>query len=104
MVDSNDKERMGKYKSDDSYFSETTASDSLHEMLREEKLKGAPLLVFANKKDLKTSLNINEIKERLGLSKINDREWHIESCCATTGDGLYQGLDWLSKVMNNKKK
>eukprot|EP00501_MAST-03F_sp_TOSAG23-6_P001951 GSMAST32.ASY1.ANO1.2035.1 assembled CDS len=25
------------------------------------------------------------------------------ACCATTGDGLYEGLDWLSATMTAKK-
>ena len=25
------------------------------------------------------------------------------ACCATTGDGLYEGLDWLSSALANRK-
>jgi ADP-ribosylation factor protein 1 len=25
------------------------------------------------------------------------KDWYIQACCATTGDGLYEGLDWLQK-------
>jgi len=42
------------------------------------------------------------VRNRLGLSSIRNREWYIQGCCATTGDGLYEGLDWLSQVLSNK--
>jgi ADP-ribosylation factor 1/2 len=31
------------------------------------------------------------------------REWYIQGTCALTGDGLYEGLDWLSKTVSKKK-
>jgi len=26
------------------------------------------------------------------------RNWHIQSTCAITGKGLYEGLDWLAEI------
>ncbi len=28
---------------------------------------------------------------------------YIQACCATTGDGLYEGLDWLSATLQKRK-
>ena len=28
---------------------------------------------------------------------IDGRKWHIQACSAITGDGLYEGLDWLGR-------
>jgi hypothetical protein len=25
--------------------------------------------------------------------------WHIQACCATSGDGLYDGMDWLAGTL-----
>ncbi|MCL4419351.1 ADP-ribosylation factor-like protein [Patescibacteria group bacterium] len=33
-------------------------------------------------------MTASEITEAIGLEKIRDRPWHIQSCCALTGDGL----------------
>ena len=30
--------------------------------------------------------------EKLGLHGLRHRQWYIQACCATTGDGLYEGL------------
>ena len=27
-------------------------------------------------------------------------QWHAQATCATSGDGLYEGLDWLSAEMS----
>jgi len=27
---------------------------------------------------------------------LRQRTWYIQAACATSGDGLYEGLDWLS--------
>jgi ADP-ribosylation factor protein 1 len=32
------------------------------------------------------------------------RTWHIQGCCATTGEGLYEGLDWLSATISKMAK
>lgn len=42
----------------------------------------------------------HEVQEKLGLTRIRDRVWYVQPSCATTGDGLYEGLMWLTA--NNK--
>ena len=68
----------------------------LHRMLNEDELRDAALLVFANKQDLPNAMNAAEITDRLGLHSLRQRHWYIQSACATSGEGLYEGLDWLS--------
>jgi len=84
VVDSNDRDRVGE------------ARDELHRMLNEDELREANLLVFANKQDLPNAMNAAEITDKLGLHSLRQRCWYIQSACATTGDGLYEGLDWMS--------
>ena len=98
MVDSNDKERI-----DDSQGADNSAKEELHRMLAEDELRDAILLVFANKQDLPNAMSVNEVTEKLGLNQLRNRQWYIQSTCATTGDGLYEGLDWLSSTLNKKK-
>lgn len=43
----------------------------------------------------------HEIQEKLGLTRIRDRNWYVQPSCATSGDGLYEGLTWLTS--NNSK-
>jgi len=97
VVDSNDKERI-----DGNNQSEASAKEELHRMLAEDELRDAILLVFANKQDLPNALSVSEMTERLQLNTIRNRSWYIQSTCATTGDGLYEGLDWLSNALTKK--
>ena len=78
------------------------ARDELHKMLNENELCNACVLVFANKQDLPNALSTSEMTERLGLHQLRSRQWFIQATCATTGDGLYEGLDWLSGVLKGK--
>lgn len=86
VVDSNDTERV------------PDARRELEQMLNQEVLRDMPLLVFANKKDLPNALPTSELSQRLGLDDLK-RRWLIQSACATNGDGILQGLDWLSHVL-----
>ncbi|XP_042065573.1 ADP-ribosylation factor 2-like [Salvia splendens] len=90
VVDSYDRDRV------------IEAKDELHRMLNEEELRDAVLLVFANKQDLPNAMNAAEITDKLGLHSLRQRHWYIQSTCATSGEGLYEGLDWLSNNIANK--
>merc|ERR1712202_81559 len=67
----------------------------------EDELRDAVLLVFANKQDLPNAMNAAEITDKLGLHSLRNRNWYIQATCATSGDGLYEGLDWLSNQLKN---
>lgn len=43
-----------------------------------------------------------EITDKLGLHGLRNRTWYIQATCATSGDGLYEGLDWLSAQLKKK--
>mmetsp|Transcript_14377 Transcript_14377/g.21524 ORF Transcript_14377/g.21524 Transcript_14377/m.21524 type:complete len:179 (-) Transcript_14377:59-595(-) len=90
VVDSNDRDRIGE------------AAEELQKMLKEDELRDATLLVFANKQDLPNAMSVSEVTDKLGLHSISDRKWYIQSTCATSGDGLYEGLDWLSTALTGK--
>merc|ERR1711992_212991 len=91
VVDSNDRDR-----SED-------AREELTKILNEDEMRDAALLVFANKQDLPNAMTAAEVTDKLGLHTLRNRQWFIQSACATTGDGLYEGLDWLSRVLSSKK-
>lgn len=69
--------------------------NELFRLLQHEDLKHTVVLVFANKQDLKDAMPPAEITEALSLHSIKNRDWHIQACCALTGEGLYDGLGWI---------
>ncbi|MFQ6627548.1 hypothetical protein Gotur_004766 [Gossypium turneri] len=66
-------------------------------------MSNAIILVFANKQDLKGAMTPMEVSEGLGLFDIKNRKWHIQGTCALRGDGLYEGLDWLSETLKEMR-
>lgn len=60
-------------------------------------MKDVVVLVFANKSDLPKAYDEDEITERLELQKLRNITWHVQASCATTGDGLVEGMTWISK-------
>jgi ADP-ribosylation factor protein 1/Arf/Sar family protein len=90
VVDSNDRDRIPE------------AREELQRMLNEDELRDALLLVFANKQDLPNAMSVAEITDKLGLHSLRQRVWYIQSTCATSGDGLFEGLDWLSSELKKK--
>ncbi|KAJ9114094.1 hypothetical protein QFC20_001608 [Naganishia adeliensis] len=90
VVDSNDRDRISE------------AREELQRMLGEDELKDALLLVFANKQDLPNAMKAADLTDRLGLHSLRNRKWYIQSACATSGDGLYEGLEWLSTNLKSR--
>ena len=90
VVDSNDRERIGE------------AAEELQKMLREDELRDACLLVLANKQDLPNAMSVAEVTDKLGLHALRNRKWYIQAACATSGDGLYEGLDWMAHTLQGK--
>eukprot|EP01084_Bolivina_argentea_P069916 127154_1 len=98
VVNSNDRETI-----DEQSAADISSKEELHRILAEDELGDAVLLVFANKQEMPNAMSVNEITERLGLNQLRNREWYIQSC-STDGDGLYEGLDWISNTLCNSDK
>merc|ERR1712061_75049 len=91
VIDSNDRDRV------------EDAREELTKVLDDDDMRGVVLLVLANKQDLPNSMSAAEVTEKLGLHTMRNRQWFIQSTCATTGDGLYEGLDWMSRTISSKR-
>merc|ERR1712151_258667 len=92
VVDSNDRDRI------------EDAREELCKFMSEDELRDAVLLVFANKQDLPNAMLASEVTEKLGLQSMRRRRWFVQPACATTGDGLYEGLDWLTRTLSQQKR
>jgi ADP-ribosylation factor protein 1 len=91
VVDSNDRERVD------------LAAEELGMMLSDDHLgRDVCLLVVANKQDLPNCMSVNDVTHMLGLhhmASLQDRKWHVQATCATTGQGLEEGFEWLHKTL-----
>ena len=91
VVDSNNRDRI------------EDAGEELKKMLAEEELKDCAVLVMANKQDLNGALSPNDIADKMGMEQLKGRSWFVQGTSAVTGQGLKEGLDWLTGVLLKKK-
>ncbi|KAL1060708.1 hypothetical protein V6Z11_1Z076700 [Gossypium hirsutum] len=89
VVDSSDTDRL------------VIAKEEFHAILEEEELRGAVVLIFANKQDLPGALDAAAVTEALELHKLKSRQWAIFKTSAIKGEGLFEGLDWLSNTLKS---
>ncbi|XP_076820795.1 ADP-ribosylation factor-like protein 6 [Clavelina lepadiformis] len=89
VVDSADKLRMA------------VAKDELDQLLKHPSVaaKRIPILFFANKMDVRDALSAVKCTKLLGLESIKEKPWHICASNATTGEGLNEGVGWLSEQL-----
>ena len=92
VVDSTDEDRF------------IEAAEELHSLLSNDEMRDAKVLIYANKQDLPTASNASAISDKLNLRNLRNHEWYIQPCSAISGDGLYEGLDWLSRAVKNRSK
>lgn len=92
VVDSTDRARVGVTKSE------------LFNLLENEDLAATPILILANKQDLKDAMTTEELSHHLTLHNIKSHDWHIQPCCALTGDGLVQALEWVHQRTKGLEK
>mmetsp|Transcript_29183 Transcript_29183/g.47120 ORF Transcript_29183/g.47120 Transcript_29183/m.47120 type:complete len:334 (+) Transcript_29183:376-1377(+) len=91
VVDAQDKDRI----------SET--AEELHHLFREDELRDCVFLILINKGDLPNAMNLREAEELLNLS--DERKRHkieVRTTCATSGEGLLEGLQWLADALSEK--
>eukprot|EP01006_Ploeotia_vitrea_P008636 TRINITY_DN20712_c0_g1_i1.p1 TRINITY_DN20712_c0_g1~~TRINITY_DN20712_c0_g1_i1.p1 ORF type:complete len:120 (+),score=7.19 TRINITY_DN20712_c0_g1_i1:292-651(+) len=80
----------------------TTAREELWSLLSQEELKGVPLLLYGNKKDLAGAITAEKLRTDLGVAGIKDRKWKLVTCSAIKGPvDLVPGMIWLYKNLKH---
>ncbi|XP_060554740.1 uncharacterized protein LOC132715696 [Ruditapes philippinarum] len=91
VVDSADRERMSE------------AREELFGILEGEEMRGVPVCIVANKQDLPNAMSPSKVIEELHLQKLTGRKWYIQAACATTGEGIYEGMEHLATMVKEFK-
>jgi len=89
VVDSSDTIRMCVVK------------DELDSLLAHKDMvkRSVPILFFANKMDMPKAVSPAQISELLELNKLVDRPWNIVASNALNGNGLEEGVKWISEQL-----
>ncbi|CAL8297238.1 unnamed protein product [Lota lota] len=93
VVDSVDGERMEEAKAE------------LHKITRLAENHGVPVLVVANKQDLRHALGLAEVERLLALRELGAATpWHLQPACAIIGEGLREGVEKLHAMIAKRRK
>lgn len=91
VVDSADRERIPE------------AREELMRVLDTQEMKHVPLVVIANKQDLRGALDTDQLSKWLGLNDMHSRRWIIQDACATSGHGICESMESLAKLVKEYK-
>jgi len=80
------------------------AKSALDKVIRHEHLRGAPLLIVANKQDLPGVINDEELAKFLNLKELDERPYMFQAVSAYDGRGIKSGIDWLVEQMEKCKR
>ncbi|XP_064624972.1 ADP-ribosylation factor-related protein 1-like [Lineus longissimus] len=89
VIDSNDRERVEESKV------------AFEKMITSDVLDGVPLLILANKQDLEGHMTVSDIKTQFRDSAhhIGRRDCKVLGTAAITGEGVHEGIDWITQAV-----
>ncbi|XP_064825977.1 ADP-ribosylation factor-like protein 11 [Oncorhynchus masou masou] len=87
VVDSSDRASIGD------------SQKAMKNVLFDVNMKGIPLMMLANKKDLPNTMNIREVSNQLELPSYKDRAWQIQACSGLKEMGLQQAFLSVAKLI-----
>ena len=79
VVDSSDRERI------------ELARHELYNLLNLEDMSHIPVIIIANKQDIRSSMSLSEIEKLMRLDQIPN-PYHMYAACAHTGEGLLKAF------------
>ncbi len=81
------------------------AADELHGILADPEMwNRAPVTIMANKQDLPGAMGPSELIEALGMRKMGSRRWHVQGTCAKTGEGIYESMEAMARMVKEERR
>uniref|UniRef100_UPI0037E76952 ADP-ribosylation factor-like protein 4D n=1 Tax=Semicossyphus pulcher TaxID=241346 RepID=UPI0037E76952 len=81
------------------------AKVELNRITRSSENQGVPVLVLANKQDLRGAMSALEVEKVLALHELSSSTLHhTQGCSALDGEGLQPGLEKLYEMILKRKK
>ena len=91
IIDSSDKMRL------------VVAKEEFESMMNHQDLrnKQIPVLILANKIDVRGAFSTGEIKREFELERLGNKMWRVFASNALNGDGINEAFDWLAQEIKN---
>ena len=48
--------------------------------------------------------SVSEVADKLQLHQLTARKWHVQGTCATSGDGVYEAMHEMARLVRDFKK
>jgi len=80
------------------------AAEEMKRVLDDDLMRDVAILVYANKQDLPNALTPAQIAKGLKLDTERKRLWHVQGSNAVKGDGLFEGMSWLTDALKQRAK
>jgi GTPase SAR1 family protein len=91
VIDSTDRDRL----EESIYWLDSWLSD--------KSLENIFVIVFANKQDLESKMDVGEISTEISKKSLK-QNYIILPCSALTGQGLFEGMEVIDDYLTNRKK
>ena len=91
IVDSADRERF------------MLAKNELQGILNDPDMHRVPVVVFANKQDLPSADEPTKLARDLGLENLTGHSWYVQGTSASSGQGLYEGMEQLVRLIKENR-
>ena len=91
IVDSTDRERFDEAKGE------------LEGILNDESMRGVPFVIMSNKQDLPNAVSPAKLTDALNLRQFKGHQWFIQATCATNGDGVYEAMDAMGRLVKQNQ-
>jgi ADP-ribosylation factor protein 1 len=92
VVDSADRSRLAE------------ATEELHRIAALPGLKGAPIVVVANKQDMPNALPASDIATLMRLPLLYGHRWHVQPAVAQTGEGVAETFEQVATLLRRIKQ
>lgn len=93
VVDSSDTHRIAE------------AKEELFGILNSPEMPAScPIVVIANKRDMPNAMKPSAIIDAMDLRSLRNRKWHIQACCAPSGEGIYEAVTELGRLVKEFKR
>lgn len=76
-----------------------SAREELHKITALREFEDCPVIVFANKQDVKGSATIQEIKDAMDLKGLKQQKQYIVASDAVKGDMVDYGMKWVESAI-----
>ena len=81
------------------------AKHEFENILKFDEMRNVPVVIFANKQDLPGAQSVSNVAKHFALNELNSSShpWHIQGCCATTGEGLVEGFQRMASLIKEQR-